>query len=341
MKSNIFVTGAAGFIGFHLCSRLLEEGLNVIGLDNINSYYDVRIKESRLKELHKKGGDKKNWIFIKGNLEDNILIQDLFNKYNPEIVIHLAAQAGVRYSITNPETYVYSNLVGFANVLEWCRRTKITNFIFASSSSVYGGNKKVPFSENDNVNHPISLYAATKKSNELMAHAYSHLYDIPCTGLRFFTVYGPWGRPDMAPMIFANAIFNKKELKVFNYGKNFRDFTYIDDVISAILALLNKPAKPNLNFDKMKPEQASSWSPYKIYNIGSNRTISVLKFIELIEEEIGIKANKIMCPMQPGDVVETYADTSSLEKILVNSHKTDIKEGIKHFINWYKLFYSL
>ena len=340
MKINVLVTGAAGFIGFHLCMKLIEEGLNVIGLDNINSYYDIKIKESRLNELNKKADREKNWIFIKGDLENNNLLCDIFQKYNPEIIVHLAAQAGVRYSIENPGAYVNSNLVGFVNILECCRKKEIKNFIFASSSSVYGGNTKVPFNENDNVNHPISLYAATKKSNELIAHAYSHLYKIPSTGLRFFTVYGPWGRPDMAPMIFANAILNNKELKIFNNGKNFRDFTYIDDVIFAISELLNKPAKPNTSFDKNNPEQASSWSPYKIYNVGSSKNISVLDFIDLIEDELGIKANKVLYPIQPGDVVETYADTSALERVINNNYKTSVKEGIKKFIQWYKSFYS-
>ena len=240
MKGNILVTGAAGFIGFHLCSKLLEESLNVIGIDNINSYYDTKIKECRLKELDKKGRNKKNWIFSKGNLEDNILLSKIFKNYNPDIVIHLAAQAGVRYSITNPEAYVNSNLVGFVNVLESCRKSKIKNFIFASSSSVYGGNTKVPFSENDNVNHPISLYAATKKSNELIAHTYSHLYELPTTGLRFFTVYGPWGRPDMALYKFTDLMMKNKPIKVFNYGNMIRDFTYIDDVVESIFRLINK-----------------------------------------------------------------------------------------------------
>ncbi len=338
---NVLVTGAGGFIGYHLCSRIIQEDINLIGFDNLNDYYDLRIKKSRLIELNKKGNKKDNWSFIEGDLENNNLLKKIFREYNPDVVIHLAAQAGVRYSITNPAAYINSNLIGFANVLECCRQKEVKNFIYASSSSVYGGNTKVPFHENDNVNHPISLYAATKKSNELMAHAYSHLYNLPCTGLRFFTVYGPWGRPDMAPMIFTDAIINNKELKIFNNGNNSRDFTYIDDVINVIAELINIPAMPNENFDKKSPEQSTSWAPFRLFNVGGNKSISVLKFIDLIEKELGIKANKIMYPMQPGDVVETYADTSSLEEILKNKRQTNLKDGIRKFITWYKEFYDI
>ncbi len=341
MPNNILVTGAAGFIGFHLCMRLIKENFNIIGFDNVNSYYDLKVKEGRLYELEKEGIKKKNWSFFKGDLENISLLKEIFEKYKPEVVVHLAAQAGVRYSITNPRSYINSNLIGFANILEFCRKKEIKNFIYASSSSVYGGNTKVPFNENDNVNHPISLYAATKKSNELMAHAYSHLYNLPSTGLRFFTVYGPWGRPDMAPMLFADAIFNKKELKIFNNGNNSRDFTYIDDVINSISELINQPALPNENFDKDNPEQGSSWSPYKIYNVGGNKSISVLSFIELIEDEIGMKGNKVMYPMQPGDVVKTYADTSAIDFVTKKTTKTSLKKGIKNFIDWYRSFYNL
>ena len=341
MSNNILVTGAAGFIGFHVCAKLIKEDFNIIGFDNINNYYDQKIKEGRLQILEKEGIKKRNWSFFKGDLEDIKLLKEIFEKYKPKVVIHLAAQAGVRYSITNPRTYINSNLIGFANILELCRKKEIKNFIYASSSSVYGGNTKVPFNENDNVNHPISLYAATKKSNELMAHAYSHLYNLPSTGLRFFTVYGPWGRPDMAPMLFADAIFNKKELKIYNNGKNARDFTYIDDVSNVISELINKPAFPNKNFDKDNPEQASSWSPYKIYNVGGNKSISVLKFIELLEEEIGIKGNKVMHPRQLGDVDKTYADTSSIDFVTGKKNKISLKKGIKNFIDWYRSFYNL
>ena len=341
MNTKVLVTGAAGFIGYHLCSRIIEEEINLIGFDNINDYYDITIKKRRLFEIQKKGNKKDNWSFIKGDLEDNNLLRKIFKEYNPDVVIHLAAQAGVRYSITNPESYINSNLIGFANVLECCRQTEVKNFIYASSSSVYGGNTKVPFHENDNVNHPISLYAATKKSNELMAHSYSHLYNLPTTGLRFFTVYGPWGRPDMAPMIFADAIINNKELKIFNNGHNSRDFTYIDDVINVIEELIHIPAVPNKDFDKKNPEQSSSWAPYRLFNVGGNKSISVLKFVDLIEEEIGMKANKKMYPMQPGDVIETYADTFSLESILKNKKQTNLEDGIRKFITWYKEFYDI
>ena len=341
MSNKILITGAAGFIGFHICSRLISEDYEIVGYDNVNSYYDIKIKESRLFELNKKGSIKNNWSFVKGNIEDDNLLHNVFEKFKPNIVLHLAAQAGVRYSITNPKSYINSNLIGFANILECCRKKKIKNFIYASSSSVYGGNTKLPFNENDNVNHPISLYAATKKSNELMSHAYSHLYNLPSTGLRFFTVYGPWGRPDMAPMLFADAIFNNKELKIYNHGKNYRDFTYIDDVIKIIFDLIDKPAIANKSFDKNKPEQDSSWAPYKIYNVGGNKSISVLNFIKLIEEEIGTQANKVMYPMQPGDVVETYADTYSIDSKIGKKYNTNIKVGIKKFISWYKDYYKV
>ena len=337
---NIFVTGAAGFIGFHVSSRLIEEGFHVIGLDNNNNYYDTKLKERRLLEIEKKVKKKNNWNFIKGDLEDNTLLNKIFENYNPNVVIHLGAQAGVRYSIENPKSYINSNLIGFANILECCRKYEIKNFIYASSSSVYGGNTKVPFSENDQVNHQISLYAATKKSNEILAHSYSHLYNIPSTGLRFFTVYGPWGRPDMAPMIFTKSIFSKQKIKIFNNGDMFRDFTYIDDVVEIIFRLIKRPATKNQYFDKNNPDPATSWAPFRIFNIGNNKPILLMKFIEALEKEIGIEAEKEFLEMQPGDVQLTSANTNSVELFTGFKPNTDIQVGVRNFVNWYKDFYK-
>ena len=289
MSRKILITGAAGFIGFHLCKKLLLENEEIIGLDNMNSYYDLNLKKGRLKELYKYNNDKnKSLYFIEGDLIDKEIIKRIFREYEPKLIIHLAAQAGVRYSITNPEAYLKSNLEGFLNIIEVCRNKDIENFIYASSSSVYGGNTKIPFNELDSVDHPVSLYAATKRSNELIAHTYSHLYNIPTTGLRFFTVYGPWGRPDMAPMIFTKAIFEKKPIEIFNNGNMMRDFTYIDDVINAIIKLIHKPAIIDEEFDKLNPNPSSSWAPYRIFNIGNQESIPLMNFIEILENEIGI-----------------------------------------------------
>ncbi len=336
MNSNkIFVTGAAGFIGYHLCKKLLENNFTVLGLDNINNYYDTSLKKERLNLIK---STSKSWNFIEGSLEDKILLENIFKKHSPNIVINLAAQAGVRYSIEKPMEYINSNIVGFSNILECCRNFSVQNLIYASSSSVYGGNIKSPFSEKDNVDHPISLYAATKKSNEMMAHAYSHLFKIPCTGIRLFTVYGPWGRPDMAPMIFAKSIFEKKPIKVFNNGNMDRDFTYIDDVTEIIFRLIDKSASPDINFKK-DPNPSISWAPHRIFNIGSSKKIALMKFIEILEEEIGIKAIKKFEPMQMGDVKSTYADTSNIEKWIDFKPKTELKYGINKFISWYKEYY--
>ncbi len=335
------ITGSAGFIGFHLCKRLIKEGKPFIGIDNLNNYYDINLKKSRLLELNNiSNKDKDLYRFHKGDLTDMNFLEEIFKKYKPKVVINLAAQAGVRYSLENPYSYINSNLVGFHNLIECCKNNKISNFIYASSSSVYGGNTNYPFSENDNVNHPVSLYAATKKSNELIAHTYSHLFQIPTTGVRFFTVFGPWGRPDMAPFIFTKAIKSKKPIKVFNYGDIYRDFTYIDDVIDVLFNLLFLPAKPDLNFDKTYPKQSTSWAPFRILNIGNNQSISVLKFISLLEEEIGLKANIKYEPMQPGDVYKTSADTTAIDKLIKNRSKTPLKEGLKKFIEWYNHFYK-
>ena len=343
MIKKILITGVGGFIGFHLCKKLLDnEKYEVIGYDNLNPYYDPNLKKDRINQLNKisKSSNKK-WIFVRGDLENKKKLDELFSLYEPQIVVNLAAQAGVRYSIENPKQYIESNVSGFLNILECCKNHRINNLIYASSSSVYGGNRKVPFSEKDKVNHPVSLYAATKKSNELMAHVYSHLYKIPSTGLRLFTVYGPWGRPDMAPMIFTKAIFSKKPIDVFNNGLMSRDFTYIDDVIEIIYRIIEKPAVENNMFNKFDPDADSSWAPHMIFNVGNNSPIKLNDFIKTLEEEIGIKAQKIMKPMQPGDVITTYADVSSIEKWIKYTPKTTLKKGIENFIIWYKKYYSV
>ena len=339
---KILITGVAGFIGYHLSKNLLKSSFTVIGLDNINSYYDKQLKFDRLKDLEILKNDKYlDWEFIKADLEDENLLNKIFKENRPEIVINLAAQAGVRYSLENPKAYISSNIVGFCNILECCKKYPVKNFIYASSSSVYGGNKKLPFSESSNVDHPVSLYAATKKSNELIAHTYSHLYEISCTGLRLFTVYGPWGRPDMAPMIFAKAIFDNKPLKIFNNGLMKRDFTYIDDVIKCISKLIERPAKANIKFNKMNPDPASSWSPHQVFNLGGSNTIELMDFISILEKEIGKKAIKEFLPMQPGDIEETFANTDSIYQYVGYKPSTSISDGIKEFISWYKKYYLI
>ena len=342
MGRKILITGAAGFIGFHLCKKLLQENEEIIGLDNMNSYYDLNLKKGRLKELYKYNNEKKKSLyFIEGDLINKEIIKRIFREYEPKLIIHLAAQAGVRYSITNPEAYLKSNLEGFLNIIEVCRNKDIENFIYASSSSVYGGNKRTPFNELDSVDHPVSFYAATKRSNELIAHTYSHLYNIPTTGLRFFTVYGPWGRPDMAPMIFTKAIFEKKPIEIFNNGNMMRDFTYIDDVINAIIRLIHKPATIDEEFDKLNPNPSTSWAPYRIFNIGNQESIPLMNFIEILENEIGIKAIKNFKEFQKGDVQSTFASIKLLEKWTGFKPYTPINEGIRKFIDWYKNYYHL
>jgi UDP-glucuronate 4-epimerase len=338
---KILVTGAAGFIGFHLCRSLLRKGHKVVGIDNINDYYDVDLKYARLNELgiirrgaetflNKSTGDifKDSFEFVRMNLEDRENLPKLFKDNKFDVVCNLGAQAGVRYSIKNPETYIDSNIVGFLNILECCRCHKIEHFIYASSSSVYGQNKKVPFSTNDNVDHPISLYAATKKSNELMAHTYSHLFGIPSSGIRFFTVYGPWGRPDMAPILFANAIMNDQPIKVFNKGNMSRDFTYIDDIVSGIEILLKNP-----------PVKSSDKPAYRISNIANGRPESLGDFIKAIENCFGIEAKKKFLPNQAGDVKQTWADISGIQKLGYKS-SIRINEGVRKFVNWYKVYYK-
>ena len=339
-KEKILVTGSAGFIGFHLCRRLLRENFDVIGFDNINNYYSTELKLSRLKILKDYSENSlSKFTFVKGELDKYSDLEKVFKIFQPRIIIHLAAQAGVRYSIKNPHSYINSNLVGFANILEACRRNHIYNFIYASSSSVYGGYTNLPFSEKNPVEHPVSLYAATKKSNELMAHSYSHLYGIPSTGIRFFTVYGPWGRPDMAPMIFTKSILNGEKIKIFNNGNMFRDFTYIDDVVENLYRLIKKPAKPNKEFNLSKPVSSSSWAPYQILNLGNSQSIKLIEFINCLEEVLDKKALKEYLPMQDGDVKATLSTSEEIEKITNFKPKTKLKDGLNSFVKWYKDYY--
>ena len=341
MFKKILITGSAGFIGFHLCKKLLESEYSVIGIDNINHYYDIELKKRRLDILNNyKRRKKAKWEFIKTDLIDEDKLQDIFKIFNPDIVVNLAAQAGVRYSIENPKAYINANIVGFQNILDCCKIFKIKHLLYASSSSVYGGNTKTPFKENDSTNHPVSLYAATKRSNELMAHTYSHLYNIPSTGLRFFTVYGPWGRPDMAPMIFAEAILSRKPIKVYNQGNMSRSFTYINDVIDIMYNLINKPATANSNFDRNNPEPSTSWNSHRIFNLGNENSINLLEFIKLMENKLGIVSIKKYEEMQPGDVQYTSSDCSSLKDWIGEFNYTSAKLGVEHFVNWYKDYYK-
>ncbi len=344
---SVLVTGAAGFIGFHLCKRLLSEGYKVIGIDNLNNYYDKSLKNDRINQLNKISSIADgNFSFFEIDISKSIDLKKIFNANDHShskisVVVNLAAQAGVRYSIENPAAYVESNLVGFNNIIEECRKNKIDHFIYASSSSVYGANKKMPFSEKDNVDHPVSLYAATKKSNELVAHTYSHLFDLPTTGLRFFTVYGPWGRPDMAYSIFTKLILQGKPIRVFNYGKMIRDFTYIDDVIESLFRLLNKPPvrQKDLNMDNLNP--SNSWAPYKIFNVGNSKPTNLGDYIFAIEKNLNRKAEIIYEEIQPGDVEATFADTKYLEEWVEFSPNTSIDEGIKKYVDWYLKYYKV
>jgi UDP-glucuronate 4-epimerase len=355
MKNNktILVTGAAGFIGYWLCERLLSDNWEVVGLDNINDYYDVNLKYDRLQEL---GIDKKqieynkfventshtsNFKFIKLNLEDTENIAKLFDNYDFDVVCNLGAQAGVRYSIENPMAYVNSNIVGFTNILEQCKLHKISHLVYASSSSVYGLNTKMPFSTHDSVNHPVSFYAATKRSNELMAHVYSKLYNLPTTGLRFFTVYGPWGRPDMSPMFFADAIIHDKSIKVFNHGNMERDFTYIADIIEGVVRVINKPADKSETWQSDNPDPATSSVPYRIYNIGNSSPVKLMDYIEAMENVLGKKAIKEFLPMQQGDVLNTYSDVSDLEDEFGYRPNTTLQVGLSEFANWYRKYFQL
>ncbi len=337
MNETILLTGAAGFIGFHQSILLLDKGYQVIGVDNLNDYYSPQLKEDRLALLQRYS----NFTFHKADLKDKPSVDNIFANDKPDYVINLAAQAGVRYSIENPHAYVDSNLVGFMNILEACRHYPVKHLLFASSSSVYGGNKVAPFSTSHNVDHPVSLYAATKKSNELMAHTYSHLYNIPTTGLRFFTVYGPWGRPDMAYFSFTKDIIEGNPIKVFNYGKMERDFTYIDDVVEGIYKLIPLTPKANKEWDESKEDISTSFAPYKIYNIGNNRPVQLMKFISVLEGKIGKEAEKVYMDMQPGDVLRTYADVSDLERDIDFKPDTGIQEGLGKFVDWYKKYYKV
>lgn len=333
---RILVTGAAGFIGFHLCSRLLKDGFAVTGIDNMNSYYDVGLKEARLSQLLSYG----KFAFVKTDIAGKEALERVFENNKFDVVVNLAAQAGVRYSLKNPQAYIDANIVGFTNILECCRHNGVKHLVFASSSSVYGANTKMPFSVHDNVDHPVSLYAATKKANELMAHSYSHLFGLPCTGLRFFTVYGPWGRPDMALFLFTEAILEGRPIKVFNHGKMTRDFTYIDDIIEGVIRIMKKVPEPDTGWSGKSPDPGTSYAKYKIYNIGNNSPVELIKFIEHIEDALGRKAKKEFLDLQPGDVVSTYADIDDLMRDAGFKPKTPLKTGIERFVKWYMEYYA-
>ncbi|MBI3755818.1 MAG: NAD-dependent epimerase [Deltaproteobacteria bacterium] len=333
---KILVTGAAGFIGFHLCKKFMEQGGEVVGIDNLNEYYDVKLKLSRLKQIQ----GKQNFVFFKLDITDREGIQNLFAKEKFDIVVNMAAQAGVRYSLINPYSYIDSNINGFLHILEGCRHNQVKHLVFASSSSVYGANTKMPFSVHHNVDHPISLYAATKKANELMAHTYSSLFKIPCTGLRFFTVYGPWGRPDMSLFIFTKSIIEGKPIKVFNYGNMKRDFTFIDDIAEGVARVIDKTPESNPKWDGGSPDSATSFAPYRLYNIGNNNPVALLKFIEVLEDCLGKKAEKKLLPIEAGDVPATYADVSDLIRDVGFKPATSIEVGIKRFVEWYKAYYG-
>jgi UDP-glucuronate 4-epimerase len=337
----VFVTGAAGFIGAAVCERLLARGERVVGLDNFNPYYDPALKRARIARLQDTAARMGTALeLIEADLEDRAAVEAVFAQHKPTIVIHLAAQAGVRYSLENPAAYIQTNLVGFGHILEGCRHHGIQHLVYASSSSVYGGNTNLPFTEHQPVNHPVSLYAATKKANELMAHTYSHLYGLPATGLRFFTVYGPWGRPDMAPMLFAKAILAGEPIRVFNQGRMRRDFTYIDDIAAGVIACADKPATGNPAFDASAPDPATSWAPHRLFNIGNSEPVELLRFIELLEQALGRPAIRDLQPMQPGDVEATAADTALLEAWVGFRPATPIELGVERFARWYRATYG-
>ncbi len=333
--NRVLITGAAGFIGFHLSMRLLKNGCHVTGIDNLNHYYDVKLKEARLEKLT----SFENFSFYKMDISDKKSLEEIFNNTKYDVVVNLAAQAGVRYSIENPHAYVDSNIVGFVNLLEACRHNDVKHLVFASSSSVYGANTKMPFSVHNNVDHPVSLYAATKKANELMAHAYSHLYGMACTGLRFFTVYGPWGRPDMALFLFTKAILEEKPIKIFNHGRMQRDFTYIDDITEGVVRIMARLPEPDPTWNGDNPDPGTSYARYKIYNIGNNNPVELMEFIGVIEKVLGKKAKKEFLDLQPGDVPATYADIDDLIKDVGFKPETTIETGIKQFILWYNDYY--
>ena len=334
---TILVTGAAGFIGYHVAERLLARGDTVVGLDNLNAYYDVSLKEARLARLAARSGFR----FVRLNLADREGMAALFAAERPQRVVHLAAQAGVRYSLENPHAYIDSNVAGFTNVLEGCRNTAVNHLVYASSSSVYGGNTRLPFSEHDNIDHPVSLYAATKKANELMAHTYSHLFRLPTTGLRFFTVYGPWGRPDMALFLFTKAILDGRPIDVFNNGDMVRDFTYIDDIVEGVIRVVDRPAEVNPAFDPARPDPCTSNAPYRVFNIGNSQPTPLDDYIEAIELALGRKAERHYLPMQPGDVPATSADTGELDAWVGFKPNTPVREGVRRFVDWYRKYYGI
>ena len=334
---RVLITGSAGFIGSALSLRLLERGDEVIGVDCLDDYYDVTLKEARLSRTR----DHANYVEVRERIEDREAMKEAFAKHEPQRVINLAAQAGVRYSIENPAAYVDSNLVGFGNILEGCRHNGVEHLVYASSSSVYGSNTNMPFSVHDNVNHPVSLYAASKKANELMAHTYSHLYQLPTTGLRFFTVYGPWGRPDMALFLFTRKILAGEPIPVFNYGKHRRDFTYIDDIVEGVIRVLDKPAQPNPDWDSANPDTATSKAPYRLYNIGNNSPVELMHYIETLENCLGMEAEKELLPLQPGDVPDTYADVDDLVADMNYKPATSVEEGVANFVSWYRDYYKV
>ncbi len=334
--SKILVTGCAGFIGMHTCKHLLDNQHEIVGIDNLNSYYSIELKKDRLKNL----SSYKNFTFFESDISDFLSLEKIFINENISMVINLAAQAGVRYSIENPNAYINSNVQGFMNILEACRNQSVKHLVYASSSSVYGGNTNLPFSEDQNVDHPVSIYAATKKSNELMAHSYSHLFNLPTTGLRFFTVYGPWGRPDMALFLFTKAIIENKTIDVFNNGNMVRDFTYIDDIVKGIVRVLLKPAEPASYHDSNNPNPSISSSPYRIFNIGNNRPVQLLDYISAIENVVGIESKKNYLPIQPGDVAETSASTDKLNQWVNFYPETSIEYGIEKFVNWYREYFK-
>jgi len=334
---TILVTGAAGFIGFHLARRLLQQEQSVVGLDNVNDYYDVSLKQARLDELNKLRGFR----FVRLDIAERDELDRLFAASKFDVVVNLAAQAGVRYSLVNPHAYIRSNIDGFVNILEACRRNSVKHLIYASSSSVYGAVTKMPFSVHQNVDHPVSLYGASKKANELLAHSYSHLFGLPTTGLRFFTVYGPWGRPDMAMFIFARAILADEPIQIFNHGRMERDFTYIDDIVEGVVRLVDRPPIPNANWSGDDPDPATSAAPYRVYNIGNNRPESVMHLVEILERCLGRKAVKQLTPMQPGDVPATYADVDDLARDIGFAPQTPLETGVERFVEWYRSFYRV
>jgi len=332
---RVLVTGAAGFIGSHLSQRLLARGDEVLGYDNLNDYYDPRLKQARLERLLPLPG----FEFVQASLEDRAALEAAFDRFKPQRVVNLAAQAGVRYSLENPQAYVDSNIVGFLNILEACRHRGIEHLVYASSSSVYGANKKLPFAVEDSVDHPVSMYAATKKANELMAHTYSHLFGLPTTGLRFFTVYGPWGRPDMALFLFTRKILAGEPIDVFNHGHHTRDFTYVDDIVEGVIRTLDRVPGPDPGYDPLAPTPASSSAPYRVYNIGNHQPVQLLRYIEVLEDCLGRKAQRNLLPLQPGDVPDTYADVSALQRDTDYSPSTSIETGVRRFVDWYREFY--